>query len=210
MLPGFNHNISYKDRVFHIQTEDSGSDNPHVITHLFMGGNIIASQKTSYADIIGQQNLLELVREIMERQHKYMLKKLINGGMDARLGLEPGKPKELPHEVKDTATPVPPAQQQKAPAPKHVQAPQKPLQVQPATQKQPASPKPQAPLPAKPAASPPRLTALAPAGKSKSAPAETAAQSKPGGGLFDNILSEKSLDEVILSFLAEEMPKDKK
>src|SRR5690606_34821597 len=35
MIPGFNHNIKHKGRIFHIQTEDSGPKNPHIITHLF-------------------------------------------------------------------------------------------------------------------------------------------------------------------------------
>ena len=39
MIPGYNHNVKYKEGVYHIQTEDSGLDNPHIITHLFIGGN---------------------------------------------------------------------------------------------------------------------------------------------------------------------------
>src|SRR5436853_3548334 len=43
---GFNNNVKYKGQVFHIQTEDSGLDKPHVITHLFAdGGRIIKSHK---------------------------------------------------------------------------------------------------------------------------------------------------------------------
>ncbi len=43
MVPGFNHNVKYKGQVFHVQTEDSGVENPHIITHLFLGGNIVKS-----------------------------------------------------------------------------------------------------------------------------------------------------------------------
>src|SRR6478609_5187811 len=32
---GFNNNIKFMDTVFHVQTEDSGLDSPHIITHLF-------------------------------------------------------------------------------------------------------------------------------------------------------------------------------
>ena len=79
---GFNHNIKHKGKPYHIQTEDSGLDNPHIITHLFVGGNILASKKTSYADIAGADNLALVVRELMEEQHKEMLRNLINGVYD--------------------------------------------------------------------------------------------------------------------------------
>jgi len=82
MVVGFNHNIKHRGKMYHIQTEDSGLENPHIITHLFVGGNILASKKTSYADIAGADNLLQVVRELMEEQHKEMLRNLINGVYD--------------------------------------------------------------------------------------------------------------------------------
>ena len=81
-VTGFNHNIKHKGKVYHVQTEDSGAANPHIITHLFVGGNILASKKTGYADIVKTPNLSELVREMMEEQHKEMLRNLINGVYD--------------------------------------------------------------------------------------------------------------------------------
>src|SRR6478672_9924227 len=81
-VTGFNHNIKHKGRVYHVQTEDSGVNNPHIITHLFVGGNILASKKTAYADILNAENLAEVVRELMEEQHKEMLRNLINGVYD--------------------------------------------------------------------------------------------------------------------------------
>lgn len=78
-VTGFNHNIKHKGKVYHVQTEDSGVNNPHIITHLFVGGNILASKKTSYADILKAENLSEVVRELMEEQHKAMLRNLVNG-----------------------------------------------------------------------------------------------------------------------------------
>jgi hypothetical protein len=82
MVPGFNHNIMHKGRMYHIQTEDSGTKNPHIITHLFVGGNILATKKTSYADILNSDHLEEVVREIMEEQHKSMLRELKRGVYD--------------------------------------------------------------------------------------------------------------------------------
>jgi hypothetical protein len=81
-LTGFNHNIKHKGKVYHVQTEDSGVSNPHIITHLFVGGNIVASKRTSYADIVGAEHLQEIIRELMEEQHKEMLRNLIGGAFD--------------------------------------------------------------------------------------------------------------------------------
>ncbi len=81
-VTGFNHNIKHKGKVYHVQTEDSGVNNPHIITHLFVGGNILASKKSSYSDVLKSPNLPEVVREMMEEQHKGMLRNLINGTYD--------------------------------------------------------------------------------------------------------------------------------
>ena len=45
-LLGYNNNVRHKGRVFHIQTEDSGVNHPHIITHLFAdGGRILKSDE---------------------------------------------------------------------------------------------------------------------------------------------------------------------
>jgi hypothetical protein len=45
---GYNHNFRHRGLVFHVQTEDSGVDNPHIFTHLFHGGVILSSRKLDY------------------------------------------------------------------------------------------------------------------------------------------------------------------
>jgi hypothetical protein len=84
MVTGFNHNVKHRGKPFHVQTEDSGVANPQITTHLFVGGNIIASKKTSYADRVGAPNLPQVVRELMEEQHKDVLRNLVNGRYDDR------------------------------------------------------------------------------------------------------------------------------
>src|SRR6266545_949474 len=85
MVVGFNHNVMYKGEVFHIQTEDSGLANPHIITLLYRGGTILGSKKTSYADIIKMENLEQVVEELMKEQHKEMLRSLKAGHFDERV-----------------------------------------------------------------------------------------------------------------------------
>ncbi|GAB4298763.1 MAG: hypothetical protein Kow0090_14220 [Myxococcota bacterium] len=143
MHPGFNHNIKYKGRIFHIQTEDSGLKNPHIITHLFVGGNIIETIKSDYKHIIAAGGEFSgKIVELMKNQHKEMMRRLINGMMDLKLGLS-----------RQEITPV------------------------------------------------------------NSSPLEERAEllsDEDDGELFLGVISEKSLDEVILSFLSEEEAKKPK
>src|SRR5258708_7581875 len=76
---GFNHNVKYGPLVYHVQTEDSGLPHAHYITHLFVGGNIVSSMKTSYAEKVSDPNLSASIRSLMEAQHKQMLKRLVGG-----------------------------------------------------------------------------------------------------------------------------------
>ena len=85
MIVGFNHNITYRNVGFHVQTEDGGLNRPHLVTLLYHDGIIIASQKTSYADIIKVDNLDHVVEELAKEQHKGMLKRLTKGEFDARI-----------------------------------------------------------------------------------------------------------------------------
>ncbi len=90
MLTGFNTNIRHRDVLFHVQSEDSGLAHPHIITHLYHGGTIIFSEKSSYAGRVNDANLEDVVRELMEGQHKAVLKRLragdFNDAIRERLG----------------------------------------------------------------------------------------------------------------------------
>ncbi|KIH76299.1 hypothetical protein SAMN05660860_00070 [Geoalkalibacter ferrihydriticus] len=83
MVVGFNHNVRYEGELYHVQTEDGGQKNPFIITLLYRGGTIIASKKTSYADIIKADRLASVVEDLMKEQHKTMLRRLKDGGFDA-------------------------------------------------------------------------------------------------------------------------------
>ena len=92
MAGGFNTNVRYRERVFHVQTEDSGPQHPHVITLLYEAGAILYSKKTSYADRKGGSAEAS-VRELMEHQHRDMVKGLKSGALDEAVGLKPAAQK---------------------------------------------------------------------------------------------------------------------
>jgi hypothetical protein len=82
-LLGYNTNVRHKGKLYHIQTEDSGIRHPHVITHLFAdGGRIVASKKTSYAEHVGADDYQAIVKQLMREQHKSMFIDLRDGVYD--------------------------------------------------------------------------------------------------------------------------------
>jgi hypothetical protein len=78
---GYNHNIGHRGLVFHVQTEDSGVDNPHIFTHLFYGGVILSSRKLDY-DASADDSV---VKSLMQAQHKAVLKDLKRGAFDEKI-----------------------------------------------------------------------------------------------------------------------------
>lgn len=82
MLIGFNNNIDYKDNVYHVQTENSGPDKPVITTFIYLKGSIVASKKHDYADILHEEDFEKTVRQLMENQHKNMIKALLRGRLN--------------------------------------------------------------------------------------------------------------------------------
>ena len=82
---GFNHNVGYKGRTFHVQTEDSWPAQAHIVSQLFLGGNVVASSKIAYANDAGQLDpagRASAVRKMMESQHKAIMRALLSGTYD--------------------------------------------------------------------------------------------------------------------------------
>lgn len=178
MITGFNTNVPYRGRVFHVQTEDSGRAHPHLITHVYFGGTILASEKTSYADLVDSPDLVRDVRALMEAQHKRMLARLDRGELDAVIA-----------ERLDGAVAGPMQTRPEGPPPRpEVQRPELPR----------SGPR-RGPAPGAPPA--PRAQAQAPA----AAPPVPAPAAGPGPrhGFGDGVLAEKSLDTLILDYLVE-------
>jgi len=116
-LLGYNTNARHKGKVYHIQTEDSGTSRPHVITHLFAdGGRIIASRKTSYQEHLNAHDYRKIVKNLMQEQHKAMFRALRDGEYDEQLDtaetsikeLKPRVPEDWPDHTEPTVPdPVP-------------------------------------------------------------------------------------------------------
>lgn len=82
-LSGFNHNLKYKGKIYHIQTEDCGFSNPIIISHIFLDGMVIDTVRASYSDILSEEEVQKKVEEIMKKQHLIVIKRLISGFYDS-------------------------------------------------------------------------------------------------------------------------------
>lgn len=93
-LLGYNNNVRHRGRIFHIQTEDSGIGSPRIMTHLFAdGGRIVKSTRTDYSEHLERDDMAVVVKNMMKEQHKAMFIALRSGELDLLIGFEPeGRP----------------------------------------------------------------------------------------------------------------------
>ena len=80
MITGFNSDIEHDGKVFHVQTEEKGLDNPVVITLVYSGGEIVTSLEASYSDLVGDDPTPEgEVRRRMSDQHQRLIREILRG-----------------------------------------------------------------------------------------------------------------------------------
>ena len=108
MITGFNTDIKHGSRVFHVQTEDKGLENPFVESLVYVGGEIIASTKTPYTDSIKNGGGAAGVQEMMESQHRKMIAAVQRGRFDTSTGAPPKPLKDESFEAMLSAV-VPPS-----------------------------------------------------------------------------------------------------
>lgn len=207
-LLGYNNNVRHRGQIFHIQTEDSGIRHPHVITHLFAdGGRILKTLKTSYAEHLESEKLHEIVRGLMKQQHKAMFVALREGRFDELLDLSPVN--DAAPDAEPVSEPSPSESSAALRSPQRAQAPD--LFTGPPSE---TSLDIEALERVAMAAQPPgggggveEGPERTPSGRYvQTRPASIFSTSQSSGSLFGGeLVSERSLDEVILSYLAEDL-----
>lgn len=83
MITGFNTDVDFEGRVFHVQTEDRGQGNPVVETLIYCGGEIIAQRSTSYDDLTQAAEVEDEILQRMENQHQAMIRQILNGKFES-------------------------------------------------------------------------------------------------------------------------------
>lgn len=83
MITGFNTDIKHNEKVYHVQTEDKGVGNPYIESLVYVGGEILASKKTSYAEQLKTGIDEKWIGGLMEQQHRTMIAAIKRGRFEA-------------------------------------------------------------------------------------------------------------------------------
>ncbi len=79
MITGFNSDVKYRGLVYHVQTEDKGTENPLIETLIYRGGEILASRRLPYAELIEGNDAEKAISRLMEEQHNSMILEVKHG-----------------------------------------------------------------------------------------------------------------------------------
>jgi hypothetical protein len=82
VITGYNTDVPHNNRVFHIQTEDKGETAPEIESLVYVGGEILATKRTSYAEAVRNGRDDRAVQEIVEQQHRTMIAAIQRGRFD--------------------------------------------------------------------------------------------------------------------------------
>jgi hypothetical protein len=82
LITGFNTDIKHNEKVYHVQTEDKGMANPYIESLVYVGGEILASKKTSYAEQLKTGVDEKWIGGLMEQQHRTMIAAIKRGRFD--------------------------------------------------------------------------------------------------------------------------------
>lgn len=98
MQIGYNNDVEYRKKTFHIQTEDRGEPSASIETQIFHAGAILDTSIISYTKVLEAttdiDERIERIRALMQGNHKKLYKKLFAGEYDQMVGLEPRADKD--------------------------------------------------------------------------------------------------------------------
>jgi len=82
VITGYNTDVKHNGQVFHVQTEDKGLSNPTIESLIYAGGKIVASRQYSYAWLVREGYEEKSVQELLDCQHRKMMRDVHGGKYD--------------------------------------------------------------------------------------------------------------------------------
>src|SRR5689334_18150911 len=82
MITGFNTDVRHEGHVYHVQTEDRGTENPILESLVYIGGTIVARKKTPYPHPLNQDAGHEALASLLKRQHQVIIAAIKAGRID--------------------------------------------------------------------------------------------------------------------------------
>jgi hypothetical protein len=96
MITGYNTDVRHQEVVFHVQTEDKGAGNPFIESLVYVGGQVLASKRANYADLLAEGRDEKEIVALMDQQHRTMIAAIRHGKFDAKLAALGVRPKTSP------------------------------------------------------------------------------------------------------------------
>ncbi|HEV7503601.1 MAG TPA: hypothetical protein VGS07_01690 [Thermoanaerobaculia bacterium] len=85
MITGYNTDVRHGEVVYHVQTEDKGAANPLIESLVYVGGQVLASKRASYAELLAEGREEREIVAFMDHQHRTMIAAIRHGKLDAKL-----------------------------------------------------------------------------------------------------------------------------
>ncbi len=82
MLTGYNTDIDFEGVTYHVQTEDRGASNPLIESLVYVKGEILATRRTEYANLLEAGANPPAIQVLMERQHRNIVDAIRTGRID--------------------------------------------------------------------------------------------------------------------------------
>jgi hypothetical protein len=70
VITGYNTDVEYGGVTYHVQTEDKGLRTPMILSLVYVGGEILASKRSPYNDLVARGFDKDVLAGRLERQHK--------------------------------------------------------------------------------------------------------------------------------------------
>jgi hypothetical protein len=102
VITGFNTDIEHDGVVYHVQTEDKGLETPMILSLVYSRGEILASKRSRYEDLIAQGFSDEALAERLKRQHRLICAAIHSGRINDLKKMSGPRP-----EVEDIIPPPP-------------------------------------------------------------------------------------------------------
>lgn len=108
MISGFNSDIEFQGTIYHVQTEDKGLDTPIILSLVYTRGEILASKRSPYDDLIAAGFDEAELNERLQRQHKLICAAVRAGRIDdlKRMSMKDSQ-KKRPSKAKAGALDIP-------------------------------------------------------------------------------------------------------
>jgi hypothetical protein len=87
VITGFNTDIEHEGVVYHVQTEDKGLATPLILSLVYSGGEILASKRSPYRDLIAAGYDEEVLSERLKLQHRLICAAISAGRIQELKGM---------------------------------------------------------------------------------------------------------------------------